>query len=64
MRKVIESILFWTVVLISSILLALFLYSIYPPLVCLVIGGWFGLLGGILQSRMDGREDEHEKDCS
>lgn len=61
MRKVIESILFWSVVLISSILLGLVLYAIYPPLVCLVIGGWFCLLGGLLQSRVDGEEDEHEK---
>ena len=62
MKKILESILFWPVVLISSILLELVLYAIYPPLVCLVIGGWFGLLGGFLQSRMDGEENEHEKD--
>lgn len=63
MRKNIESILLWSVVLISSILLGLVLYAIYPPLVCLVIGGWFCLLGGLLQSRVDGEDDEHEKDC-
>lgn len=62
MRKFIESILFWAVVLISSILLGLVLYAIYPPLVCLVIGGCFALLGVFLQSRVDGEEDEHEKD--
>lgn len=64
MKKILEAILFWPVVLISSILLALVLYAIYPiypPLVCLVIGGWLGLLGGFLQSRADGEEDEHEK---
>lgn len=64
MKKILESILFWPVVLISSILLELVLYAIYPPLVCLVIGGWFGLFGfwgGFLQSRADGEEDEHEK---
>ena len=62
MRKLIESILFWPLVLISSILLGLVLYAIYPPLVCLVFGGLFGLLGVLLQSRVDGEEDEHEKD--
>lgn len=61
MRKIIESILFWSVVLISSILLGLVLYAIYPPLMCLVIGGCLGLLGVFLQSRADGEEDEHEK---
>lgn len=61
MKKILESILFWPVVLISSILLGLVLYAIYPPLVCLVIGGWLGLLGGFLQSRADGKEAEHEK---
>ena len=61
MRKIIESILFWPVVLISSILLEMVLYAIYPPLVCLVIGGWLGLLGGFLQSRAGREEDEHEK---
>lgn len=62
MRKFIESILFWPVVLISSILLWLVLYAICPPLVCLVIGGCLGLLGVFLQSRADGEADEHEKD--
>lgn len=61
MKKILEAILFWPVVLILSILLELVLYAIYPPLVCLVIGGWLGFLGGFLQSRADGEEDEHEK---
>lgn len=61
-KKILESILFWPVVLILSILLELVLYAIYPPLVCLVIGGWFGLLGGLLQSSVDGEDDDHEKD--
>lgn len=64
MRKIVEAILFWPVVLIGSLLLELVLYAIYPPLVCLVIGGWFCLLGGLLQSSVDGEDDDHEKDRS
>lgn len=64
MKKNLEEILFWPVVTIGSLLLELVLYAIYPPLVSLVIGGWFCLLGGLLRNRVDGEDDDHAKDRS